>query len=102
LSAKTGRARESALDTLATQIGLNNDEERARLALLAKQATEQGLTYKPSNLRRVITGTAPNEDAWYPSSRMTAWLYYEPQLKAPRNVHEGRREGWGTMSQWRE
>src|SRR5260370_21969155 len=33
---------------------------------------------------------------------MKLWMYYEPRVRMPRNVHEGRDPGYGTMSQWRD
>ena len=97
----TGSQRRTALDRLATGIGLD-DDERPRLTGLADQAVEKELQFSPEGLRRTLTGSGPNDDAWYPSQRMTAWLYYEHRLLVPRNINPGRNAGWGSMSQWRE
>ena len=69
---------------------------------MARQAADAGLAFTPSKIRRVVTGSVPNEVAWYPDERLRSWIYYEPQLRVPRNVHEGRDPGYGTMSQWRD
>ncbi len=94
--------RERALDQLAVVIGANSDKNRARLSLMARQAADAGLMFAETKIRRVVTGSAPNEVAWYPDERLTSWIYYEPMLRVPRNVHEGRDPGYGTMSQWRD
>jgi hypothetical protein len=69
---------------------------------MAANAAEGRLAFDPTRVRRVITGSAPNEVAWYPDERLQSWIYYEPRLRIPRNVHEGRNPGYGTMSQWRD
>jgi hypothetical protein len=69
---------------------------------MAMQASDSGLCFEAGRVRRVVTGSAPNDAAWYPDERQTAWIYYEPRLVVPRNVNEGREPGWGTMSQWRD
>jgi hypothetical protein len=69
---------------------------------MAKKAFEGHLLFDPARVRRVVTGRAPNEVAWYPDERLTSWIYYEPRLAVPRIVHEGRNPGYGTMSQWRD
>jgi hypothetical protein len=61
-----------------------------------------GLRFDAQKVRRAITGSAPNDCAWYPDNRMIAWLYYEPRMVFERAVHEGRNQGWGTSNQWRE
>jgi len=93
--------RESRLVDFGRAIGLNVDEQ-ARCSNLADQAVTKAIEFRADNVKRVLTGSAPNQDAWYPSERMTAWLYYEPHLLVPRNVNPGRNAGWGSMSQWRE
>ena len=70
--------------------------------MMAANAAEGRLAFDPTPVRRVITGSAPNEVAWYPDERLQSWIYYEPRLRIPRNVHEGRNPGYGTMSQWRD
>ena len=95
-------AREAALDELAQSIRATSPKNRGRLSLMAAQAAEGTLTFDPSRIRRVVTGSAPNEVAWYPDERLRSWIYYEPKLRIPRNVHEGRDPGYGTMSQWRD
>jgi methylase of polypeptide subunit release factors len=94
--------RERALDRLAAVIGATSEKNRGRLSLMARQAADAGLAFTPSKIRRVVTGSVPNEVAWYPDERLRSWIYYEPQLRVPRNVHEGRDPGYGTMSQWRD
>lgn len=69
---------------------------------MACQAADAGLSFDAARVRRVITGSAPNSVAWYPDVRLATWLYYEPGLRVPRNVNEGRDPGYGTMSQWRD
>ena len=94
--------REQALDALAARGRINSEKSRGRLSLMARQAAEAGLAFDAERLRRVITGSAPNSVAWYPDARLATWLYYEPGLRVPRNVNEGRDPGYGTMSQWRD
>jgi hypothetical protein len=96
------RAREAALDELARSIRATSAKNRGRLSLMAANAAEGRLAFDPTRVRRVITGSAPNEVAWYPDERLQYWIYYEPRLRIPRNVHEGRNPGYGTMSQWRD
>lgn len=96
------RAREQALNALAADEGIRSEKSRGRLVLMAQQAAEANLAFEPTRLRRVVTGSAPNSVAWYPDSRLSTWLYYEPGLRVPRNVNEGRDPGYGTMSQWRD
>jgi hypothetical protein len=79
-----------------------DEEEQNRCNNMADQAVSKEVGFQIGHARRVLTGSAPNDDAWYPSERMTAWLYYEPSLLVPRNVNPGRNAGWGSMSQWRE
>jgi hypothetical protein len=69
---------------------------------MAANAAQGRLAFDPTRVRRVITGSAPNEVAWYPDERLQSWIYYEPRLRIPRKVHEGRNPGYGTMSQWRD
>lgn len=95
-------ARESALDTFAIENRATSEKNRGRLTLMATQAAGAGLAFSVQQMRRVVTGSAPNDVAWYPDERLTSWLYYEPALRVPRNVHEGRDPGYGTMSQWRD
>lgn len=97
-----GPDREAALDDLAQSIRATSAKNRGRLSLMAAHAAEGGLTFDSSRLRRVVTGSAPNEVAWYPDERLHTWIYYEPRLRIPRNVHEGKNPGYGTMSQWRD
>lgn len=94
--------REAALDDFARTIRASSAQSRSRLSQMAELATAGGVTFRPDRLRRVVTGSAPNEVAWYPDDRLTSWVYYEPSLRVPRNVHEGRDPGFGTMSQWRD
>ena len=95
-------AREGALDAFAAEIGATSPKNRGRLGLMAQQAAEGGLRFSADRVRRIVTGGAPNSVAWYPAERLTAWIYYEPDLRVPRNVHEGRDPGYGAMSQWRD
>lgn len=95
-------AREAALDELARSIRATSAKNRGRLSLMAAQAAEGNVTFDPTRIRRVVTGSAPNEVAWYPDERLHTWIYYEPRLRIPRNVHEGKDPGYGTMSQWRD
>jgi methylase of polypeptide subunit release factors len=101
-AALQGSAREAALDELAIVIRATSTKNRGRLSLMAQHAADGQLTFDPRRLRRVITGSAPNEVAWYPDQRLQSWIYYEPRLRIPRNIHEGRDPGYGTMSQWRD
>jgi hypothetical protein len=101
ISHMTGTNRNTQLEAFGREIRLDQ-EEQARLAELAKQAVEKDIEYNRDRVKRTITGSAPNGDAWYPSQQMTAYLYYEPGLLAPRNINPGRKVGWGSMSQWRE
>ena len=94
--------RATTLDELAISIRTASPKSRGRLALMAEQAARAGLAFQPNRIRRVVTGSAPNEVAWYPDERLTSWVYYEPALRVPRNIHEGRDPGYGTMSQWRD
>ncbi|WP_105438858.1 N-6 DNA methylase [Neorhizobium sp. T25_13] len=94
--------REAQLDDFASAIRASSAKSRTRLSLMAQDAHDRRLTFDIGKVRRVITGSAPNEVAWYPDERLCSWLYYEPSLRIPRNVHEGRDPGYGTMSQWRE
>lgn len=94
--------RERALDRLAAVIRATSEKNRGRLSLMARQAADAGLTFAEAKIRRVVTGSVPNEVTWYPDERLTSWIYYEPKLRVPRNVHEGRDPGYGTMSQWRD
>lgn len=86
--------RESQLIEFGRSIGLNNEEQN-RCVNLANQAVTKAIQFRAENARRVLTGSAPNDDAWYPSERMTAWLYYEPQLLVPRNVNPGSKRRLG-------
>ena len=96
------KAREAALDEFAAAIRATSPKNRGRLSLMAAQAAEGGLTFSVDRVRRIVTGGAPNSVTWYPGDRLTSWIYYEPGLRVPRNVHEGRNPGYGTMSQWRD
>lgn len=98
----SGNAREAALDSLATEIRANSEKSRARLAIMANQASDAGLQFDGAKLKRVVSGSVPNDESWYPNERLTSWVYYEPRLAVPRNQNEGRDPGWGTMSQWRD
>jgi hypothetical protein len=95
-------AREAALDELARTIRATSTLSRSRLSLMASHASDGRLEFDANKVRRAVTGSAPNEVAWYPNEQLTAWVYYEPLLRIPRNVHEGRNPGYGTMSQWRD
>lgn len=94
--------REAALEVFAIEIGATSPKNRGRLSLMAEQAAAGGLRFSVDRVRRIVTGGAPNDVTWYPGERLTAWIYYEPELRVPRNVHEGRNPGYGTMSQWRD
>jgi len=94
--------RASALDRLAVAIRATSPKNRGRLELMAQQAADGGLTFRAEKIFRVVTGSVPNEVAWYPDDRLTSWIYFEPALRVPRNHHEGRDPGYGTMSQWRD
>jgi hypothetical protein len=94
--------RETALDRLAGVMRATSVKSRGRLSLMAVLASEGRLQFDPAQIKRVVTGSAPNEVAWYPDQHLTSWIYYEPRLRVPRNVHEGRDPGYGTMSQWRD
>lgn len=97
-----GEAREAALDELARSIRVTVPKRKAGLSHLARQATESRLVFRANRIRRTVTGSAPNDVAWYPDDRLASWIYYEPALRVPRNVHEGRDPGYGTMTQWRD
>lgn len=87
--------------TTAAECRLDSDEvEKLRTVLTIIR--DGRLTFATTNVRRALTGSAPNECAWYPDARMTAWIYYEPRITFERAVHEGRDPGWGTSNQWRE
>ena len=101
-AALDGERREAALGEFARDIRATSPQSRRRLSQMAELASASGLTFQANRVRRVITGSAPNEVAWYPDGRLTSWIYYEPVLRVPRNVHEGRDPGYGTMSQWRD
>jgi hypothetical protein len=94
--------REELLDRLAFPTGATSEKNRNRLSLVAQQAAKAGLTFEEGRVRRAVSGAAPRDAAWYPDERQTVWVYYEPRLRVPRNVNEGRDPGWGTMSQWRD
>lgn len=94
--------REAALDGFAVEISANSAKNRGRLSQMTEQARVAGLQFSTDRVKRIVTGGAPNDVTWYPSERLTAWIYYEPRLRVPRNVHEGRDPGYGTMSQWRD
>jgi hypothetical protein len=101
-STLNGAAREAALDDLARSIRATSTKNRGRLSLMSAHAAEARLAFDPARVRKVVTGSAPNEVAWYPDERLQSWIYYEPRLRIPRNVHVGRDPGYGTMSQWRD
>ncbi len=101
-AALEGPARDRALDDFAATIRATSDKNRGRLSLMATHAADGNIRFDFRRARRVITGSAPNEVAWYPDERLRSWVYYEPRLRIPRNVHEGRNPGYGTMSQWRD
>lgn len=94
--------REASLDELAPLIRAVSAKNCGRLSMMARQASEAGLRFDELKVRRAVSGSAPNDAAWYPDERQTMWIYYEPRLAVPRNVNEGRNPGWGTMSQWRD
>ena len=94
--------RGSALDKFSAAIRATSAKSRGRLTLMASAAADGGLRFDRAQIKRVVTGSAPNEVAWYPDQHLTSWIYYEPRLRIPRNVHEGRDPGYGTMSQWRD
>ncbi len=98
----SGRARETALDRLASDIRATSEKNRGRLGIMADQARDAGLHYEDTRIRKVVTGSVPNDISWFPNERLTSWIYYEPSLAVPRNRNEGRDPGWGTMSQWRD
>jgi len=77
-AALEGSAREAALDELARSIRATSAKNRGRLSLMAANAAEGRLAFDPTRVRRVITGSAPNEVAWYPDERLQSWIYYEP------------------------
>lgn len=97
-----GSARERALDRLARDIRATSEKNRRRLGIMADQAHGGGLQYDDARLRKVVSGSVPNDVSWFPNERLTSWVYYEPRLAVPRNQNEGRNPGWGTMSQWRD
>lgn len=101
-AALAGDHRAAALDEFARAIRATSEKKRARLSQLADDAATAGLAFSHDRIRRVVTGSAPNEVAWYPDERLTSWIYYEPALRLQRNVHEGRDPGYGTMTQWRD
>lgn len=98
----SGIPRENALNLLATRIGATSVKNRRRLGIMADQATGGRLEFDETKLRKVVSGSVPNDVSWYPNARLTSWIYYEPLLAVPRNQNEGRNPGWGTMSQWRD
>lgn len=81
------------------QIG---EDDRPRILQFMTEVPARQLIFEAHRLKRVVSGTSPNTDRWYPSPRMTSWVYYEPRLRVPRNINEGRPVGYGTMTQWRE
>lgn len=92
---------ETNIESFLTAEGLEDkDADRVRVFLL--QAREANLQYDAEKIKRIVTGTSPNTDSWYPSPNITSWVYYEPSLRVPRNINEGRPVGYGTMTQWRE
>jgi hypothetical protein len=62
----------------------------------------KGLRFEARKIVPVLTGSTHNDDAWYPSPALTSYIYFEPELRAPRNTNPGKFQGWGDMSQWRE
>lgn len=93
---------EQRLDEFAIRLGRLDADEMARLRFLGETAHRARFTFDGSRVRRAISGSAPNDSCWYPQPDRVCWIYYEPRLPIPRNVHEGKNPGWGTMSQWRD
>lgn len=76
------------------------DAERVRVFL--QQVRDANLQFDAGKIKRIISGTSPNTDCWYPAPDISSWVYYEPNLRVPRNINGGRPVGYGTMTQWRE
>lgn len=91
--------RDAAIQSFFRQFEIGQDDA-ARIRVFMDEVPQRGLVFDAAKFKRVVSGTAPNNDAWYPSAAMESWVYYEPSLRVPRNVNEGRPVGYGTMTQW--
>lgn len=98
-AADTSQARATLIQAFFREHDIGQDDG-ARIQIFMDEVVQRGLTFDSAKLKPVVSGTAPNSDAWYPSSAMQSWVYYEPALRVPRNVNEGRPVGYGTMTQW--
>ena len=66
------------------------------------EASPSRLDYNTHKIKRSFSSSMPEDARWYPPAGNVHYLYYEPTLKVPRNVNEGRDPGWGSMNQWRD
>lgn len=76
-------------------------KELERLGGIARQIRQKSLSFQTCKIRRTLDGAMPNSVRWYPPRSNEVYVYYEPELDIPRNEHEGKQTGWGTMQQWR-
>lgn len=89
-------------DDIAAWAERQGIDEVDRLVNLAGLVNRERITYDRRRIKRTFAGSIPNDRRWYPPPEFRCHLYYEPQLKIPRNEHPGKFKGWGTMEQWRE
>ena len=78
-----------------------SDDSQERLCQLAVRIRQMGLAYDASKVKRALDGGMPNSDKWYPPRRNEVFIYYDTNLRFPRNQNEGKAIGWGSMDQWR-
>ncbi len=97
----SANGRASDVAALAEECGCN-EGQRQRLAYLCKEVRRTNLKFDKAKLKPVFAGSIPDGNAWCPPLKYAHWIYYEPQIKIPRNTNPGKKAGWGWMQQWRE
>jgi N-6 DNA Methylase len=95
-----GTALDAAVRTWGTENGIRDDSQD-RLSQLAIRVRQMGLVFDASKIKRALDGGMPNHDRWYPPRRNEVFIYYDTNLRFPRNQNEGKEIGWGSMDQWR-
>jgi hypothetical protein len=90
----------SASDALARDLGLDEDA-RERLWRLCQQSARDGIQFSWDRIKRICSGSIPDELRWYPPRGHWEHLYFDARFQIPRNVNPGKATGWGWMQQWR-
>jgi hypothetical protein len=81
----------------------HNLDNTQRLIEALQIASRRGMLFEKEKIDHTVSGTLNTGVMWYPDESCTSWLYFEPLFRFERPKQpEGKIQGWGSQSQWRD